>query len=204
MENSSDIKLFVCGDVKAPQRAKGDAGIDFFVPNFSEQFLKDLTDKNSGAPMRYQVQMVPLTEEEFKNDPNKAGFIVLPAHEDLLIPTYVKSRIPEGMYIRMANKSGVCTKQKLIVGAEVIDSTYEGIIHIHVFNNSNSSRIIEFGQKLAQGVPEKYCADDLDVWYDSSIEKFKDMKNQTTAEEFYKDHNSARGEGGFGSTGLKK
>ena len=44
MENS-DIKLFVCGDVKAPQRAKGDAGIDFFVPNFSEQFLKDLTDK---------------------------------------------------------------------------------------------------------------------------------------------------------------
>ena len=57
MENSSDIKLFVCGDVKAPQRAKGDAGIDFFVPNFSEQFLKDLTDKNSGAPMRYQVQI---------------------------------------------------------------------------------------------------------------------------------------------------
>ena len=37
MENS-DIKLFVCGDVKTPQRAKGDAGIDFFVPNFSEQF----------------------------------------------------------------------------------------------------------------------------------------------------------------------
>ena len=30
------------------------------------------------------------------------------------------------------------------------------------------------------------------------------MKNQTTAEEFYKDHNSSRGEGGFGSTGLKK
>ena len=48
----------------------------------------------------------------------------------------------------------------------------------------------------------KYCADDLDVWYDSSLEQFKDMKNQTTAEEFYKDHNSARGENGFGSTSL--
>ena len=137
MENS-EIKLFVCGDVKSPQRAKGDAGIDFFVPNFSEQFLKDLTDKNPGSPLRFQIQMVPLTEEEFNEDPNKAGFITLPAHEDLLIPTYVKSRIPEGMYIRMANKSGVATKQKLVVGAEVVDSTYEGIIHMHVFNNSNS------------------------------------------------------------------
>ena len=28
------------------------------------------------------------------------------------------------------------------------------------------------------------------------------MKNRTTAEEFYKDHNSDRGEGGFGSTSL--
>lgn len=197
----SDIKFFICGDVKAPQRAKGDAGIDFYVPNFSEQFLKDLTDKNVGQPMRYQIHMVPLTEEEFNENPNKAGFIVLPAHEDLLIPTYIKARIPEGMYIRMANKSGVCTKQKLVVGAEVVDSTYEGIIHMHVFNNSNKSRIIEFGQKLCQGVPEKYATDDLDVWYDSSIEKFKDMKNQTTVEEFYKDHNSDRGENGFGSTG---
>ncbi len=201
MENS-EIKLFVCGDVKSPQRAKGDAGIDFFVPNFSEQFLKDLTDKNPGSPLRFQIQMVPLTEEEFNEDPNKAGFITLPAHEDLLIPTYVKSRIPEGMYIRMANKSGVATKQKLVVGAEVVDSTYEGIIHMHVFNNSNTSRIIHFGQKLCQGVPERYSPDELDIWYDSSIDKFKDMKNQTTAEEFYKDHNSDRGEGGFGSTSL--
>ncbi len=198
----SEIKLFVCGDVKTPQRAKGDAGIDFYVPNFSEEFLKDLTNKNPGSPIKYQIQMVPLSEEEFKENPNKAGFIILPAHEDLLIPTYIKARIPEGMYIRMANKSGVCTKQKLVVGAEVVDSTYEGIIHMHVFNNSNSSRIIDFGQKLCQGVPERYSPDDLDVWYDSSIAKFNDMKNRTTAEEFYKDHNSERGENGFGSTSL--
>ena len=45
---STDIRLFVCGDVKTPQRAKGDAGIDFYVPNFSEQFLKDLTEKRIG------------------------------------------------------------------------------------------------------------------------------------------------------------
>ena len=61
MENS-DIKLFVCGDVKAPQRAKGDAGIDFFVPNFSEQFLKDLTDKNPGAPMKYQKKNLKMSQ----------------------------------------------------------------------------------------------------------------------------------------------
>ena len=38
----SNIKLLVCGDVKAPQRKFGDAGIDLFVPNYSEQFIKDL------------------------------------------------------------------------------------------------------------------------------------------------------------------
>lgn len=198
-----DVKLFVCGDVKTPQRAKGDAGIDFYVPNFSEQFLKDLTEKNPGAPLKYQIQMVPLSEEEFKENPNKAGYIVLPAHEDLLIPTYVRTLVPEGVYIRMANKSGVATKQKLVVGAEVVDSTYEGIVHIHVFNNSNTARIIEFGQKLCQGIPEKYVEKDLNIWYDSSLEIFKDMKNQTTFEKFYEGHNSARGEGGFGSTGTK-
>ncbi|MCF0126215.1 MAG: hypothetical protein HUJ68_10775 [Clostridia bacterium] len=199
----SEVKLFVCGDVKTPQRAKGDAGIDLYVPNFSEQFIKDLTEKNPGQPIKWQIQPTLLSEDEFKEDPNKSGFILLSPHEDLLIPTYVKSLIPEDIYLRMANKSGVCTKQKLVVGAEVIDSSYEGIIHMHVFNNSNTAKIIQFGQKFCQMIPEKYSNSEIEVWYDTNLPQFEEMKNRTTVEDFYKDHKSERGEGGFGSTSLK-
>ena len=40
------IKLLVCGDVKVPKRNLGDAGIDFFVPNYSDDFRLRLIREN--------------------------------------------------------------------------------------------------------------------------------------------------------------
>jgi len=199
MSEAEHVKLFVCGDTKAPQRRAGDAGIDFFMPNLSEQFIKDLTEKNPGQPFKWGLVGAPQNEEEVKN--NQGVYLYLPPHEDLLIPTYVKARFPENVVLMITNKSKVATSQKLTIGADTIDSSYEGIIHIHVFNSSNNLRFIEFGQKLAQGVPKVINNKEIEIFYDNSIEAFKEYKNFISVDQFYDGHTNVRGEGGFGSTG---
>lgn len=195
---SDKVKLFVCGDVKAPKRDAGyDAGIDVFVPNLTEQFMIDLTKKNPGHPFRWGVIGSPVENEENVKQ-NEGLYLYLAPGEDLLIPTYIKARIPNDMYLKVANKSGVCTKQKLVVGADTVDASYEGIMHVHIFNASNSMRFIQFGQSIAQLIPTKINNDEIEVWYDDSIELFKEMKNQTNAEKFFEGHESKRKEKGFG------
>lgn len=196
------IKLFVCGDVNRPERRDGqDAGIDLFVPNATDQFIKDLTEKNPGSPIRWSLVGAPVEDPENPKE-NEGVLIMLTPGHDILIPTYVKARIPKDYCLRISNKSGVATKQKLIVGAEIVDSSYEGVMHVHLFNPTNDVKFIKFGQKIAQAVPIKINPNEVEYYFDESLEQFKDYKNRTTVEEFYKDHDSARGEGGFGSTTL--
>jgi len=197
------VKLFVCGDTKEPQRNAGkDAGIDLFMPNLSEKFIMELTEKNPGQPFRWGLVGAPQSEKDLEE--NKGVYIYLPPHEDLVIPTYIKSRFPENLCLRVSNKSGVATKQKFIVGAEIVDASYEGIIHIHIFNASNVTRFIEFGQKLAQLIPIVIDNQEIEVYYDNSIEAFKQNQNTIALEDFYKDHSSDRKDAGFGNgTGIK-
>lgn len=197
---SEEIKFFVCGDVEPPKRnAKLDAGIDVFVPNLNEQFMIDLTAKNNGHPFRWGVIGTPPEEtEDGKVDMNSGMYLYIAPGEDLLIPTYLKARIPNNMYLKVANKSGVCTKQKLVVGADTIDSSYEGIMHIHVFNASNSMRFIRFGQSIAQLIPTLIDNNEIEVWYDENIDLFKEMKNQTNIEKFFEGHETKRKDKGFG------
>jgi len=202
MSISDQVKLFVCGDTKPPQRKKGDAGIDFFVPNLTQKFIEDLTEKNPGQPFRWGLVGAPQNEKDVED--NKGVYIYLPPGEDLLIPTYVKSRFPDNIVLQMNNKSGVATNQKFVVGANIVDSSYEGIIHVHIFNASNHMRFIEFGQKIAQAVPIVFDDRDIELFYDNTIEAFKEYKNFVPVEEFYKDHDSHRGDKGFGEgTGIK-
>lgn len=200
-DKQEHVKFLVCGDVKAPVRTKGNAGVDFFVPNLNEQFIKDLVEKNPGQPYRWGLVGSPQNEEEQKN--NQGVYLYLPAGEDLLIPSYVKARFPDNIVLEITNKSGVATNQKLAIGADTIDSSYEGMIHIHVINTSNNLRFIEFGQKIAQGVPQFIDDQPIEIFYDNKIEAFKEYKNFVSVEQFYENHQSDRKENGFGSTGTK-
>lgn len=198
MENN--VKILVCGDTKTPVRAAGfDAGIDVFVPNLTEKFMKDLTDKNPGHPFRWGVVGTPPeNEEEIKQ--NEGLYLYLAPGEDLLIPTYLKARIPNNMYLKVANKSGVCTKQKLVVGADTVDSSYEGIMHVHIFNASNAMRFIQFGQSIAQLIPTLIDNQNIEVYFDESVDIFKDKADneKTSFEKFYEGHESKRKDKGFG------
>jgi dUTP pyrophosphatase len=82
------------------------------------------------------------------------------------------------------NKSGRATKLKLDKGAEVIDSTYRGEIHVHLFNHSDKLVFIPKGEKIAQFIL-------MPIW-------------NGEPEEAYSLNDTERGAGGFGSTGVKK
>lgn len=200
----TDIKFLVCGDTTPPARRRYDAGIDVFIPNLTEQFVTDLMNANPGQPVKWGVLGIPDVQEnpEKPADNNGKMFIYLGPHCDLLIPTYVKARIPEGTYLRVADRSSIPPRQKLVHGSEVIDPSFEGIIFIHVINFSNDMRFLSFGQKLAQLIPEKYIPSEIENYYQEGLEQFKEYRNITTLEKFYEGHDEGneRRSAAFGST----
>lgn len=105
---------------------------------------------------------------------------------DIKIPAGVKVSIPSGFALVFMNKSGVATKKRLQVGACVVDESYQGEVHIHLFNVGRTAVKIYPGEKIVQGllIPVAY-----------------DMPLETSADKLY-DTLSSRGEGGFGSTGV--
>jgi dUTP pyrophosphatase len=102
----------------------------------------------------------------------------------VLIPAGIKAQVPEGHALIAFNKSGIATKEGLIVGACVVDEDYEGEIHIHMMNAGDKVVDIIPGQKLVQFVlvPVNY----------QNIEIVNELPKRQ----------SERGSGGFGSTGL--
>ena len=114
--------------------------------------------------------------------------LTIPAGEHLIIPTGITANIPEGYCITMLNKSGIATKKSLLLGAQLIDEDYTGIIHIDIHNVSNDECYIEMGDKIAQGViMESHC-------YDFELLNCEGENDKGQTE---------RGAGGFGSTGTK-
>lgn len=107
--------------------------------------------------------------------------------QKVFIPSGIKANVPEGFALIAFNKSGVALKKGLMVGACVVDSDYQGEIHIHLVNTSQSPVNIEAGEKLVQFllIPVDHCV----------IEEVPESElfNETTQ----------RGAGGFGSTGVK-
>lgn len=176
------IKFLVTGDGIAPKRAHGDAGFDFYVPKYSEALVNEINEKSK--------RKVSISTAKYENGEDISRIKLYP-HEDVLIPTYIYSQFPSNIALVAKNKSGVATKQKLSVGACVVDSSYQGIIHIHMTNISNDIQYIDFGKKIVQFVP--FIIDDTEP----------DITSGMTPEEFFANTVSARGAGGFGSTGLK-
>ena len=157
-------------NVKSPERnALENAGIDFYIPEKTSYTEEELKTFGSG------VSIVD-------------NHINIAPHKDVKIPAGIKSKFPNNLALIAYNKSGIATKKKLVVAAQVIDAAYQGEWHIHLINTSDESQVIEFGQKIVQFIPEVISTDDVIV---------RDMNE----EEFFTEKTS-RGAGGFGSTGI--
>ena len=109
----------------------------------------------------------------------------IPPGVSCLFPTAIKVDVPPGHMLEVKNKSGIAHKQKLLVGACVVDSGYTGEIFVNLHNVGGETRHISPGQKIAQAILAPIVLCDLE-------EVFDDPSNKSTD----------RGSGGFGSTGL--
>ena len=107
--------------------------------------------------------------------------------ERYFIPSGIKANVPEGYALIAMNKSGVALKKGLLVGACVVDSDYQGEIHLHLVNTSTKDVVIEPGEKLTQFllIPVNHCE-----------------VNEVSEDDLFDDV-TTRGSGGFGSTGVK-
>jgi dUTP pyrophosphatase len=180
------IKFLKVRDVKSPTRAyEFDAGIDFYVPEFNKEFLEDLADKNQGRDLEMR-------------DAEVNPYIAIPAHSRIMIPSGIKCRMDSpGRALIAANKSGVAVKTGLVFGAQVVDYTYKGEIHLSLINTTDREILITPGQKIIQFLEMPVFTSEVEI-----VEAVSEDMDEIT-EKFYEGLQDDRGEGGFGSTDKK-
>lgn len=165
--------------VKKPEREFGNAGIDFFIPNHTDAFVKAFNEKNL-------IENASL----FVNEKGES-FIHIEPHGRANIPSGVRSRFGVNIALEAHNKSGIASKYGLIFGASTVDASYQGIIHINLINTTDSPIDLPLGMKVMQFIPRLIDISNIAVHSDMSFD------------EFYRDFEyTNRGEGAFGSTGV--
>ena len=101
--------------------------------------------------------------------------------ERSLARTGLSVAIPEGFYGRVAPRSGLAVKQGLDVLAGVIDSDYRGELLCLLYNTGDTTVMLPATTKICQLIIEQIATPEA-AWSDDLSE-------------------TARGAGGFGSTG---
>ncbi|CDW79864.1 deoxyuridine 5-triphosphate nucleotidohydrolase [Stylonychia lemnae] len=111
---------------------------------------------------------------------------VVKSKDKKLISTGISMQIPVGNYGRVAPRSGLAVKNFIDVGAGVIDADYRGEVKVLLFNFGEQDFSINVGDRVAQLIIEKYTRTEIE-----EVPMDQDLDS------------TARGEGGFGSTGVK-
>jgi dUTP pyrophosphatase len=111
--------------------------------------------------------------------------ITLKPLERRLIPTGLHIALPDGYEAQVRPRSGLAYKKGITVlnAPGTIDADYRGDIGVILINMSNEDFVVENGERIAQLVIAKY---DQAEW--NLVTKLSETN---------------RGEGGFGSTGVK-
>lgn len=111
--------------------------------------------------------------------------VVLQPGERSLIPTGIKLALPPGMEAQVRPRSGLAYKHGVTVlnAPGTIDADYRGDIGVILVNHGNVAFTVEDGSRIAQIVLAKY----------EQVE-WKEVRELTGTD---------RGDGGFGSTGIK-
>jgi len=108
--------------------------------------------------------------------------LVVPSGQSATIPTGIKVRVPKNVEVHVRARSGFSTKNKVLVFHEVITHSNKFVdIEVKLLNLGENELIIEPGMRIAQMVAVKSVNVELYETNDLS--------------------QTARGDGGFGSTG---
>lgn len=82
-------------------------------------------------------------------------YIVLPGQR-VVVSTGLRVQLPEGVYGRIAPRSGLAVKHGLDVGAGVVDPDYTGELRVVLFNHdSHNPFIVRPGYRIAQLILER-------------------------------------------------
>ena len=116
---------------------------------------------------------------------NLTETITLKSLERTLVKTGVFLEIPEGYEAQVRPRSGLALKKGVTVlnSPGPIDADYRGEVGVILINLSNEDFVIENGERIAQLVFAK-------------VEQAQWLEVKTLSD-------TTRGEGGFGSTGVK-
>lgn len=126
------MKFCKVRDVRSPLRAhSNDAGIDFYIPKYSEEF---------------KIKLKELNPRLWIDDKG----IEIASGEKIIIPSGIKVKVPEGYALIAFDKSGVATKKGLLLLAKVVDESYLGEVIITMVNTSRDLSILEYDSKLIQ------------------------------------------------------
>lgn len=104
-----------------------------------------------------------------------------------VIPTGVYTQIPKGYYGQILPRSGLQSKNGIMVMGGVIDSEYRGEIQVILYNVGQSPFQIKRGDRICQFVIQKVLLG----------QEFKEKDKVT--QKFFK---TERGENGLGSSGI--
>ncbi|KAL2122857.1 hypothetical protein VTJ04DRAFT_3312 [Mycothermus thermophilus] len=106
----------------------------------------------------------------------------IPARGKALVETDISIACPLGTYGRIAPRSGLAAKNFIDTGAGVIDADYRGPVKVLLFNHGETDFVVNEGDRVAQLVLERI--------YTPEVVEVAELEA------------SARGAGGFGSTGI--
>lgn len=111
--------------------------------------------------------------------------IIIPAGERRLVRTGLKTEIPEGYEMQIRPRSGLALKHGITLANSIgtIDSDYRNEIGVILQNNGNSSFHVQPGDRIAQAII-------------AELPKVTFVITEELSE-------TERGEGGFGSTGIR-
>lgn len=114
--------------------------------------------------------------------------ITLGVGEYTMVPTGLYFEIPEGFELQVRPRSGLAAKHGVTVlnSPGTVDSDYRGEVKVILINHGTQPFVIENGERIAQGV--------IGGVMGKKMITFESVKELSDTE---------RGEGGFGSTGVK-
>jgi len=110
--------------------------------------------------------------------------ITLNPEDVKLVPTGLKMSVPLGYEIQIRPRSGLAYKNKIMVlnSPGTVDCHYRGEVKVILYNEGKIPFEIRKGDRIAQMVVNQ-----VELWEPVLVEKLSE---------------TARGEGGFGSTGV--
>lgn len=177
---SNRIRFNKIREVKSPQSAYDfAAATDFFCPEYNHSFYDDLISKNPNKGY-YECSISPNMD---------SMNIVIAPNGRINIPSGIRVVIDDPhMCLLAVNKSGIAANKGLILGACLVDADYRGEIHLNLINTSSDPVQIKTGDKLVQFMYLPIAHGDY---------------TEISADEFNAEPPTARGAGGFGSSGTK-